>query len=73
MAGEVVLRDGCFTRVDKASALAELAARLRAPLSPEEERRRRLAREIFPHVRRFYDGWLDAAPRDPFYAPSARR
>lgn len=22
--------------------------------------------------RRFYDGWLDAAPRDPFYAPSAR-
>ena len=71
--GEVVLRDGRFTRVDRDAALAELAAALRAPLSPAEERRRRLSREIFPHVRRFYDGWLDGAPREPFYAPSARR
>ena len=73
VAGEVVLRDGRFTRVDRDAALAELAATLRAPLTPAEERRRRLAREVFPHVRRFYDGWLDEAPRDPFYAPSARR
>jgi hypothetical protein len=58
--------------VDRDAALAELAATLRAPRRPDEERRQRLAAEIFPHVRRFYDGWLDAAPRDPFYAPSAR-
>ena len=37
VAGEVVLRDGRFTRIDKAAALAELAASLRAPLTPEEE------------------------------------
>ena len=37
VAGEVVLRDGRFTRVDKAAVLAELAASLRAPLTPEEE------------------------------------
>jgi hypothetical protein len=73
VAGEVVLDRGRFTRVDRAAAMAELAARLGTPLEPAEERRRRLARDVFPHVRRFYDGWLDALPRDPFYAPSSRR
>jgi 5-methylthioadenosine/S-adenosylhomocysteine deaminase len=73
VAGEVVLEGGRFTRVDKAAVLEELAASLRSPLSPEEERRQSLARAIFPHVRRFYDGWLDEARRDPFYAPSSRR
>src|SRR5262249_30039017 len=72
VAGEVVVRDGRVTRVDKAAILEELAAALRAPLAPHEERRRRLSREIFPHVERFYAGWLDGAPRDPFYAPSSR-
>jgi len=73
VAGEVVLRDGRFTRVDRDAVLGELAAALRAPRRPDEERRRRLAREVFPYVRAFYDGWLDAAVREPFYAPSARR
>jgi 5-methylthioadenosine/S-adenosylhomocysteine deaminase len=72
VAGEVVLKDGRFTRVDRAAVLEELSAALRAPLRPEEERRRGLARAIFPHVRRFYDGWLDGPARDPFYAPSSR-
>ncbi len=72
VAGEVVLEGGRFTRVDKAAVLEELAASLGAPLRPEEERRRRLSREIFPHVQRFYDGWLDGARHDPFYAPSSR-
>jgi len=72
VAGEVVLRDGRFTRVDKAAVLDELAASLRAPLTPEEEGRRRLAREIFPVLRRFYDGWLDESARVPFYRPSSR-
>jgi 5-methylthioadenosine/S-adenosylhomocysteine deaminase len=72
VAGEVVLQGGRFTRVDKEVILEELAASLRAPLRPEEERRQRLSREVFPHVQRFYDGWLDAAHHDPFYAPSSR-
>ncbi len=38
VAGEVVLRDGRFTRVDREAALEELAASLRVPLKPEEER-----------------------------------
>jgi cytosine/adenosine deaminase-related metal-dependent hydrolase len=73
VAGQVVLHRGRFTQIDRDAAMAELAGRLQAPLSDAETRRRRLAREVFPHVRRFYDGWLDALPRDPFYAPSARR
>jgi hypothetical protein len=72
VAGEVILRDGRFTRIDKEAVLAELAAALRAPLAPEEERRRRLSREVFPVVQRFYDGWLDEATRVPFYRPSSR-
>ena|SRR5882724_280768 len=73
VAGEVVLDRGLFTRVNKAAVLEEIAAAMSAPLRPDEERRRRLSREVFPHVRRFYDGWLDDLPRDPFYAPSSRR
>jgi len=38
VAGEVVLRDSRFTRVDREAALEELAASLRVPLKPEEER-----------------------------------
>jgi hypothetical protein len=73
VAGEPVLRDGRVTRVNKTDALEALAASLRAPLQPDEEQRRRLARDVFPHVRRFYDGWLDEKSRDPFYRPSARQ
>src|SRR5262245_7314189 len=72
VAGEVILRDGRFTRIDKEAVLAELAASLRAPLTPEEESRQRLSREVFPVVRRFYDGWLDESARVPFYRPSSR-
>jgi cytosine/adenosine deaminase-related metal-dependent hydrolase len=72
VAGEVVLRDGRFTRIDKDAALAELAASLRVPLTPEEEARRALSRAVFPAVQRFYEGWLDESARTPFYRPSAR-
>jgi 5-methylthioadenosine/S-adenosylhomocysteine deaminase len=72
VAGEVVVKEGRITRLDKAAVLEELAASLRVPLRPDEERRRHLAREVFPHVQRFYDGWLDAGRREPFYTPNSR-
>ena len=43
--------------------LADLAASLRVPLSPDEEWRQQLARDIFPHVQHFYDGWLSTSQR----------
>jgi 5-methylthioadenosine/S-adenosylhomocysteine deaminase len=70
--GEVVYEDGRFTRVDRETVLAEIAAALATPRTDAEEDRRRLGREILPYVRGFYEGWLaDAAPT-PFYAGSSR-
>ena len=73
VAGEAILREGRFTRVDKAALLEELAASLRVPLTDEEERRRRLAKQVFPHVKKFYDGYLAGEVREPYYLPSSRR
>lgn len=70
VAGEVILQDGKFTRVDKEALLAELAESLSVPLKPEEQRRRELAREVFPFVKQVYDGWLDPHSYQPFYHTS---
>jgi 5-methylthioadenosine/S-adenosylhomocysteine deaminase len=71
--GEVVLRDGRSTRLSKQEVLAELAASLNVPLRPDEERRREAARELFPHVKAFYAGWLADQPGEPFYRYNRRR
>jgi cytosine/adenosine deaminase-related metal-dependent hydrolase len=72
IAGEIVYRDGRFTRVDKQQVLAEIAARYARPLTPAESERRQLAHDVFPHVRAFYDGYLDGLGCEPFYRPSGR-
>ena len=54
IAGEPVLRNRRFTRLDKEAAVEELAASLRAPLKPEENRRQLVAERLFPHVKKFY-------------------
>ena len=64
--------DGQCTRINKADVLADLVASLHVPRSPDDERRQQLARDIFPHVQHFYDGWLDELATEPFYRPSAR-
>jgi cytosine/adenosine deaminase-related metal-dependent hydrolase len=73
IAGEPVVREGKITRVDKAAALAELAASLRVPLRPHEEQRRRMSRQLLPEVRHFYDGWLDESAWEPFYRQNSKR
>ena len=45
---------------------------LRVPLQPAEESRRELSPAVFPHVRRFYEGWLDENTREPFFIGRAR-
>ena len=70
--GAIVYEDGRFTRVDRDAILAEIAGRLSRPLSPDEEARRELARAVLPHVRRFYDGYLDGLGDEPHYRPSSR-
>lgn len=68
--GQVILQGGQFTRVNKQALLEELAASLRAPLTPTELRRRELAREVFPYVKKVYDGWFDPQSCDSFYRPN---
>lgn len=70
--GEPILHDGRFTRVDKTAALDELAASLARPANEDEIRRSRLSRDVLPHVRRFYEGYLDAGRRTPFYGFNSR-
>jgi cytosine/adenosine deaminase-related metal-dependent hydrolase len=72
VAGEVIYRDGRFTKVDRKAVLAEIAALMGKPLTEDERRLRALGREVMPHVRRFYDGWIDRAPREPFQHGSSR-
>jgi cytosine/adenosine deaminase-related metal-dependent hydrolase len=70
--GEVIYRDRKFTRVDKEAALAELAAQMQRPLTPQEERRRVVSRRVLPFIRDFYRDYLPPEPPTPFYATSAR-
>jgi 5-methylthioadenosine/S-adenosylhomocysteine deaminase len=70
--GEVILREGQFTKVDKAAVLQELSDQLNVPRTPAEERRRELSQQVFPHVKKFYDGWLDQCNCQSFYCQSSR-
>ena len=71
--GEVIYRDGRFTRVDREAALAALAEAMRAPASAIEQRNRQLGLALFEEAQRFYAGYLaEEPPRDPFYKPSSR-
>lgn len=70
--GEIVLENGRFTRLDKEGILNELASSLDRPDTPEETRRRAFSKQLFPHVKSFYDGYLDGQVREPYYHSSSR-
>jgi cytosine/adenosine deaminase-related metal-dependent hydrolase len=56
--GRVVYDGGRFTLVDRERVLDRIAESLRQSPTADEVRRRDLAAEALPIVRRFYDGWL---------------
>lgn len=70
--GEVIYRDGVFTRVDRDNALKALHDDLSRALSDDEVERRRLSKALLPHVRKFYEGYFDPDTHQPFYRPSSR-
>ncbi|MBL8702345.1 MAG: amidohydrolase family protein [Alphaproteobacteria bacterium] len=70
--GEVVYDEGRFTRVDRDAVLTQIESRYAQPLTATETERRALGQAVFPHVRSFYDGYLDGLGRDPFYRSSGR-
>lgn len=64
--GEVILSGGRFTRVDEDAVMAELAETLAGPRTADEERRRKMARRTLVHAEKFYQGWLDDEPMEPY-------
>jgi cytosine/adenosine deaminase-related metal-dependent hydrolase len=72
IAGEFVYRERRFTRLDRDAVLAGLAEALAKPKMPAEQDRIALSQALLPHVRRFYDGYLDGQGDEPFYRPSGR-
>jgi 5-methylthioadenosine/S-adenosylhomocysteine deaminase len=73
IAGDVVWQDGRPTKLDRDALHEEIAQSLARPLTSAEKERVGLARDVFPHVREFYTGWLDALDAEPHYKPSSRR
>ena len=70
--GEVIYRDGRFTRVDRDGALNALHDDLQKALSNDEVERRNLSKELLPHVRRFYSNYFDPQMHQPFYRQSSK-
>ena len=70
--GEVIYKDGSFTRVDRDGALKQLHDDLSKALSDDEVERRKLSKALLPHARRFYADYIDPSKHEPFYRPSSR-
>lgn len=70
--GETILSGGRFTRIDEDAILAELAETLAGPRTKDEERRRKMAQRTVPYAERFYDGWLDDEPLEPYEYRNSR-
>ncbi|MBS0559034.1 MAG: amidohydrolase family protein [Proteobacteria bacterium] len=71
-AGEVICRDGHFTRVDRDAALKALHDDLSRALAEDEIERRMLSKALVPHAKAFYAGYFDPEDHAPFYRPSSR-
>jgi 5-methylthioadenosine/S-adenosylhomocysteine deaminase len=72
VAGEIVYRDGKFTKIDRDAAMKQLSEVMKRDLTAEEEERRRLSKAVLPHVKKLYDGYWDEAAHLPYYRPSSR-
>jgi 5-methylthioadenosine/S-adenosylhomocysteine deaminase len=70
--GEVIYRDGRFTRVDRDGALKALHDDLQKALSDDEVERRQLSKTLLPHVKNFYRNYFDPQTHQPFYRQSSR-
>lgn len=69
--GEVVMREGRVTRVDKKALYQEIRASLDRPLTEEERRRGEMAREVRPYLKAYYEGSVSEELR-PYSVYNAR-
>jgi 5-methylthioadenosine/S-adenosylhomocysteine deaminase len=70
--GMVIYADGRFARIDRDEAVRTLHDELSRALSEDEIERRHLSKALLPHVRRFYDDYIDPGLHQPFYRSSSR-
>jgi hypothetical protein len=70
--GEIIYRNGHFTKVDRDSALKELHDDLQKALSDDEIERRKLSKALLPYVKNFYRNYFDPHKHKPFYRQSSR-
>ena len=70
--GQVVYREGRFTRIDPDAVLAEAREMLSQPPSQREVRVREMVRELVPYVEQYYAGWLPDELR-PYYVYNGRQ
>jgi len=69
--GEVIYKDGKFTKVDRTAALKALHDDLTKALADDEVERRKLSVAMLPHARKFYANYMDPSKHVPFYRPSS--
>ncbi|MCZ6867577.1 MAG: amidohydrolase family protein [Chloroflexi bacterium] len=69
--GEIVLKDGQVTRVDKVALFREMKNSLDRPLTHEEAERRKLGQDVYPYLKAFYSGSTGEMP-PPFSQYNAR-
>ena len=55
--GEVVLRGGKHTKIDKEEIIRELTERYSRPLEPQTQEARALVQGLLPYVEKFYQDW----------------
>ncbi|MCH8997553.1 MAG: amidohydrolase family protein [Proteobacteria bacterium] len=72
VAGEAILKDGRFTRVDDQNAVDELARSLSGPLSEDEVLRRSIAERVMPHAKSFYKDYLGGETFEPYEHRNSR-
>jgi 5-methylthioadenosine/S-adenosylhomocysteine deaminase len=70
--GEIVLRDGHFTRVDQGAAMQELARQMKLAPTAVDERNRKLGFALLDYARNIYSDYLGAKRGQPFYRSNAR-
>ena len=70
--GEVVLRDGQFTKVDKQEVIRELKEQFSRPVETSALEGQQLAEQLMPYVERFYQEW-HPVDGPPHYLYNSRR
>ena len=69
--GEVVMREGRVTRVNKAEVYSEIRANLDRPLTEQERELEAMAQEVGPHLKAYYEGSVSEELR-PYSVYNAR-